>query len=209
MVANAHRPYSYETRNLHARISFFKASIIAVRAGQAPGGDALSHLHRFSDQLLYRRHRNAHLCGRCLGRRDIAGRPVYERLRDPGVLCGRRGARRLGSVPAFPGEYRRHVGNRRGNPRLWKRDRNSPCRRGAPGLCDGVCPAHRHVLSGVSHRRSCRAQRHQLRHRHVLKREYRRWPHAGRLCRGGCVVACGVFAHDALYRTGARRRLGL
>ena len=208
-MANAHRPYSYETRSLHARISFFKASIIAVRAGQAPGGDALSHLHRFSDQLLYRRHRNAHLCGRCLGRRDIAGRPVYERLRDPGVLCGWRGARRLGSVPAFPGEYRRHVGNRRDNSRLWRRDRNSPCWRGTPGLCDGVCPAHRHILSGLSHRRSCRAQRHQLRHNHVLQREHYRRPHTGRLCRGGYIVTRGVRAHDALYRTGARRRLGL
>ncbi|MFR7798928.1 MAG: MFS transporter, partial [Collinsella sp.] len=31
----------------------------------------------------------------------------------------------------------------------------------------------------------------------------------GRLCRSCCVVACGVRAHDDLYRTGARRRLGL
>ena len=208
-MANAHRPHSYETRSLYARPSFLKASIIVVRAGQAPGGDALSHLHRFSDQLLYRRHRNAHLCRRCLGCGDIAGRSVYERIRDLGILCGWRCARRLGSAPSFPGEYRRHVGNRRGNSRLWQRDRNSPCRRGTPGLCDGICPAHCHVLSGVSHRRPRRAQRHQLRHRHVLKREYHRWPHAGRLCRSCCVVACGVFAHDALYRTGARCRLGL
>ena len=39
--------------------------------------------------------------------------------------------------------------------------------------------------------------------------EYHRWSHAGRLCRGGCVVARGVRAHDALYRIGAHCRLGL
>ena len=54
-----------------------------------------------------------------------------------------------------------------------------------------------------------RAQRLQLRHCHVLKREYHRWPHAGRLCRGCCIVTRGVRAHDALYRAGARCRLGL
>ena len=48
-----------------------------------------------------------------------------------------------------------------------------------------------------------------LRHRHVFKREYHRWPHAGRLCRSGSIVACGVRAHDALYRAGAYCRLGL
>ena len=82
-------------------------------------------------------------------------------------------------------------------------------RRGAPRFCDGIRPTHRHVLSGISHRRSRRAQRHQLRHRHVLQREHHRRPHAGRLCRGGCVVARGVRAHDALYRVGAHCRLGL
>ena len=208
-MANARRPHSYETRSLHAHPSFLKASIIAVHAGQAPGGDALSHLHRFSDQLLYRRHRNAHLCRRCLGCGDIAGRPFYERICDSGILCGRRGARRLGPAPSFLAEHRGHAGNRRGDPRFWQRDRNSPCRRGAPGLRDGVRPAHRHILSSLPHRRSCRAQRHQLRHRHVFKREYHRWPHAGRLCRGGCVVARGVRTHDALYRVGAHCRLGL
>ena len=208
-MANARRPHSYETRSLHALLSFLKASIIAVRAGQAPGGDALSHLHRFSDQLLYRRHRNAHLCRRCLGRGDIAGRSVYERFRDPGVLCGWSGARCFGPAPPFFAEHRGHAGNRRGDHCLWQRDRHRPARRGTPGLCDGIRPAHRHVLSGVSHRRSCRAQRHQLRHNHVLQREHYRWPHAGRLCRGGCVVARGVRAHDDFYRTGAHCRLGL
>lgn len=33
---------------------------------------------------------------------------------------------------------------------FWQRDRHRPARRGAPGLRDGVCPAHRHILSGVS-----------------------------------------------------------
>lgn len=208
-MANARRPHSYETRSLHARLSFFKASIIAVRAGQAPGGDALSHLHRFSDQLLYRRHRNAHLCGRRFGRCDIAGRPLYERIRDLGILCGWRGARRLGPAPSFLAEHRRHAGDGCGNHRLWQSDRNSPCRRGAPRFCDGIRPTHRHVLSGISHRRSRRAQRHQLRHRHVFKREYHRWPHAGRLCRGGYIVTRGVRAHDDFYRTGVHCRLGL
>ena len=208
-MANTHRAHSYETRSLHARLSFLKASIIAVRAGQAPGGDALSHLHRLSDQLLDRRHRNAHLCGWRFGCCDVTGCPLYERLCDSGVLCGRCGARRLGPTSPFLVEHRRHAGDGRGNYRLWQRDRNSPCRRGTPGLCDGIRPAHRHVLSGVSHRRPRRAQRHQLRHRHVLKREYYRRTHVGRLCRGGCVVARGVCAYDALYRAGVRRRLGL
>ena len=127
-VANARRPHSYETRSLHARLSFLKASVIAVRAGQAPGGDALSHLHRFSDQLLYRRYRNAHLCRRCLGRGDIAGCPLYERIRDLGILCGWRGARRLGSAPSFLAEHCGHAGNRRGDPRFWQRDRHRPAR---------------------------------------------------------------------------------
>lgn len=61
----------------------------------------------------------------------------------------------------------------------------------------------------LPHWRPRRAQRHQLRHRHVLKREYYRRTHVGWLCRGGCVVARGVRAHDALYRAGVRRRLGL
>ena len=208
-MANARRPHSYETRSLHARLSILKASIIAVRAGQALGGDALSHLHRVSDQLFYRRHRNAHLCRRCLSRGDIAGRSVYERFRDPGILCGWRCARRMGSAPPFLAEHHRRSRNWHGNHRLWQRDRRRPTRRGVSGLCDGIRPAHRHILSGLPHRRSCRAQRHQLRHRHVFKREYHRWPHAGRLCRGGCVVARGVCAHDALYRAGARCRLGL
>ena len=208
-MVNARRPYPHETRSLHARLSFLKASIIAVRAGQAPGGDALSHLHRFSDQLLYRRHRNAHLCGRCLGRRNIAGRPFYERFRDPGVLCGWSGARRFGPAPPFFAEHRRRADNRRGDYRLWQRDRHRPARRGASGLCDGVRPAHRHILSSLPHRRPRRAQRHQLRHRHVLKRESYRRTHVGWLCRGGCVVARGVCAHDALYRIGAHCRLEL
>ena len=36
-----------------------------------------------------------------------------------GILCGWRGARRLGSAPSFLAEHRGHAGNRRGNPRLW------------------------------------------------------------------------------------------
>ena len=44
------------------------------------------------------------------------------------------------------------AGNRRSDYRLWQRDRHRPARRGAPRFCDGVRPAHRHVLSGISHR---------------------------------------------------------
>ena len=208
-AVNARGPYSYATRSAHVPISNLKIPTVVVCSGQAPGGNAVSDLHRLPDQLLYRRYRNAYLCGRRFGRRDVAGRPVYERLRDPGVLCGRCSARRLGAAPPFSAEHRRHAGNGRGNHRLWQRDRNSPCRRGALGLCNGVRPAHRHVLSGLPHRRPCRAQRHQLRHRHVFKREYHRRAHVGRLCRSCCIVARGVRAHDALYRAGVRRRLGL
>lgn len=56
-----------------------------------------------------------------------------------------------GPVSAFPGEHRRHADNRRGDYRLWQRDRHRPARCGALGLCDGVCPAHRHILSGLPH----------------------------------------------------------
>ena len=208
-AVNARGPYSYSTRSAHVPISNLKIPIFVVCAGQAPGGDAVSDLHRLSDQLLYRRYRNAHLCGRRLGRRDVAGRSVYERLRNPGVLCGRCGARRLGPAPPFLAEHRWHAGNGRGNHRLWQRDRNSPCRRGTLGLCDGVRPAHRHVLSGLPHRRSRRAQRYQLHHHHVLQREHYRWTLAGRLCRGGRIVARGVCAHDAVHPLGVHRWLGV
>ena len=208
-VVNARGPYSYATRSAHVPISILKIPTVAVRAGQALGGDAVSHLYRLPDQLLYRRHRNTYLCGWRFGRRDVAGRPVYERLRDPGVLCGRCGARRLGPAPPFYAEHRRHAGNGRGNHRLWQRDRNGPCRRGALGFCYGVRPAHRHVLSGVSHRRPRRAQRHQLHHHHVLQREHHRRTHAGRLCCCGSIVTRGVRAHDTVHPARAHCRLGV
>ena len=59
----------------------------------------------------------------------------------------------LGPAPPFYAEHRKHTGNGRGDHRLWQRDRNGPCRRGTLGLCNGVRPAHRHVLSGLPHRR--------------------------------------------------------
>lgn len=43
----------------------------------------------------------------------------YERIRDLGILCGWRDARRLGPAPSFLAEHRGHAGNRRGNPRFW------------------------------------------------------------------------------------------
>ena len=208
-AVNARGPYSYATRSAHVPISNLKIPTIAVHASKAPGGNAVSDLHRLPNQLLYRRHRNAHLCGRRFGRRDVAGRPVYERLRNPGVLCGRCSARRLGAAPPFSAEHRRHAGNGCGNHRLWQRDRDGPCRRGALGLCNGVRPAHRHVLSGLPHRRPRRAQRHQLRHHHVLQREHYRRPHAGRLCCCGSIVTRGVRAHDTVHPACAHCRLGL
>ena len=44
-------------------------------------------------------------------------------FRDPGILCGRCSARRLGPAPSFSVEHRRHAGNRRGDHRLWQRNR--------------------------------------------------------------------------------------